>query len=180
VGLFSCSAGLFLLTIFTFCYFFTTCNFHKLLFTVEKGQSLYCIHCARGELERVHLDFFSFFFFYYWGGGGWRLMFFFPLDIWKGGRRMGERGTFFFWKCFFHCGEAREGKGVIFFTNSLWDKGKGASWFFFLFLLLRGRGVEVNVFFFLHLTCGRRKGKGWFFIFYLILFFHCGVARDRG
>ncbi len=27
----------------------------------------------------------------------------------------------FFWKCFFHCGEGREGKGVIFFTNSLWD-----------------------------------------------------------
>jgi hypothetical protein len=27
---------------------------------------------------------------------------------------------------FFHCGEAREGKGVIFFTNSLWDRGKDA------------------------------------------------------
>jgi hypothetical protein len=37
----------------------------------------------------------------------------------------GERGTFrVFWKCFFHCGKAREGKGVIFFTNSLWDRGK--------------------------------------------------------
>ncbi len=28
------------------------------------------------------------------------------------------------------------------------------------FLLFTGRGVEVNVFFGLHLTCGRRKGKG--------------------
>ncbi len=32
--------------------------------------------------------------------------------------------------------------------------------FLLFFLLLRGRGVEVNVFFCLHLTCGRRKGKG--------------------
>ncbi len=32
----------------------------------------------------------------------------------------------FFWKCFFHCGEGREGKGVIFLTNSLSDGGKGA------------------------------------------------------
>jgi len=30
-------------------------------------------------------------------------MFFFPRNIWVGGRRRGERGTFF------HCGEAREG-----------------------------------------------------------------------
>jgi hypothetical protein len=82
-------------------------------------------------------------------------MFFFSPDIWKGGRRKEERGTFrVFWKCFFHCGEAREGKGVIFFTNSLWDgervhRGKGCTLiFFFFFLLLRGRGVEVNVFFF--------------------------------
>jgi hypothetical protein len=44
-----------------FCYFFTVCNFLKLLFTVEKGQGLYCIHCARGE--KVRLDFFPFFFF---------------------------------------------------------------------------------------------------------------------
>ncbi len=39
--------------------------------------------------------------------------------------------------------------------------------------------MEVNVFFCLHLTCGRRKGKGKGF-FFLILFFHCGVARDKG
>jgi hypothetical protein len=44
----------------TFVTFFTACNFHKLLFTIEKGQGLYCIHCARGE--RVHLDFFPYFF----------------------------------------------------------------------------------------------------------------------
>jgi hypothetical protein len=41
--------------------FFTACNFQQLLFTVEKGQGLYSIHCAMGELERVHLDFFFFF-----------------------------------------------------------------------------------------------------------------------
>jgi hypothetical protein len=28
---------------FTFCYFFTACNFHKLFFTVEKGQGYYFI-----------------------------------------------------------------------------------------------------------------------------------------
>jgi hypothetical protein len=71
-----------------FVIFFTVCKFHKLLFTVEKGQGLYCIHYARGE--KVHLDIFSFFF-------------------------------------------TVEGEG---------------------------RGVEVNVFFCFHLTCGRRKGKG--------------------
>jgi hypothetical protein len=27
---------------------------------------------------------------------------------------------------FFHCGKAKEGKGVMFFTKSLWDGGKGA------------------------------------------------------
>jgi hypothetical protein len=32
--------------------------------------------------------------------------------------------------------------------------------FFLFFLLLRGRGVEGNVVFCFHLTCGRRKGKG--------------------
>ncbi len=40
--------------------FYIVCNFHKLLFTVEKGQGLYFIHCARGE--KVHLDFFPSFF----------------------------------------------------------------------------------------------------------------------
>jgi hypothetical protein len=44
----------------------------------------------------------------------------------------GEGYIGFFWKCFFHCGEGREGKGVIFFTNSLWDgervhRGKGST-----------------------------------------------------
>jgi hypothetical protein len=42
--------------------------------------------------------------------------------------------------------------------------------FSFFFLLLRGRGVEVNVFFCLHLTCGRRKGKGCFFFFFNFVF----------
>ncbi len=85
------SVGLFLLIFFTFCYFFllfvtfisyflllkgvrfvtffTTCNFQQLLFTVEKGQGLYSIHCATKELERVHLDF-NFFFFTVEGEGG--------------------------------------------------------------------------------------------------------------
>jgi hypothetical protein len=40
----------------------------KLLFTVEKGQGLYCIDCATGE--RVHLDFFFNFFFTVEGEGG--------------------------------------------------------------------------------------------------------------
>jgi hypothetical protein len=73
--LFSHSAGLFLLIFFTFChffllfvtfisyflllkgvrfvtfcYFFTTCNFHKLLFTVEKdqGERFYSL-CDEGK-----------------------------------------------------------------------------------------------------------------------------------
>jgi hypothetical protein len=33
--------------------FVTGCNFHKLLFIVEKGHGLGSIHCATGELERV-------------------------------------------------------------------------------------------------------------------------------
>ncbi len=46
------------------------CKFQELLFTVEKGQGLYYIHCATGELEKVHLDFFSFLFFTVEGNGG--------------------------------------------------------------------------------------------------------------
>jgi hypothetical protein len=39
-------------------------------------------------------------------------VFFFPsLEMWK---EEGGKGLIFFWKCFFHCGVAREGKGVIF------------------------------------------------------------------
>ncbi len=58
--------------------FFTACNFQQLLFTVEKGQGLYSIHCARGELERVHLDFFSFSFFLLLRGRGVEVNVFFP------------------------------------------------------------------------------------------------------
>jgi hypothetical protein len=52
-------------------------------------------------------------------------MLFFSLH-WKCGRR-GEMGTFFSGNVFFivECGVAREGKGVIFFTNSLWGEGSG-------------------------------------------------------
>jgi hypothetical protein len=45
-------------------FFFTACKFQELFFIVEKDQGLYCIHCAMGELERVHLDFFLFIYFY--------------------------------------------------------------------------------------------------------------------
>ncbi len=69
--------------------FFTNCNFHKLLFTIEKGHGLYSIHCAMGE--RVHLDFFSFFFLLLRGRGVEVNVFFFPLH-WKCGRKRGERG----------------------------------------------------------------------------------------
>ncbi len=67
---------------FTFCYFFTVCNFHKLFFIVEKGQGLYCIHCATGE--RVHLDLFPFFF-NCWGGKRAEVNVFFSpsLEMWK-------------------------------------------------------------------------------------------------
>ncbi len=50
-------------------------------------------------------------------------------------------------------------------------KGDGRDFFFFfLNLMLKrdGRGVEVNVFFCFHLTCGRRKGKGYFFFFLIV------------
>ncbi len=46
----------------TFCYFFIACNFHKLLFTVEKGQGYYfiiSIHCLGG----ASVPWFSFLFF---------------------------------------------------------------------------------------------------------------------
>jgi len=52
----------------TFCYFLTACSFDKLLFTVEKGQGLYCIHCARGKGCR--LIFFLLFFSVEGEGGG--------------------------------------------------------------------------------------------------------------
>ncbi len=51
-------------------------------------------------------------------------MFYFFCRYMKRWKEEGEEG--FRVKCFFHCGEARKGKGVIFFTNSLWDGGKGA------------------------------------------------------
>jgi hypothetical protein len=38
----------------------------------------------------------------------------------------GVRLDFFLAECFFHCGEAKEGKVVMFFTIPLWDGGKGA------------------------------------------------------
>jgi hypothetical protein len=54
---------------------------------------------------------------------------------------------------FFNCGEAREGKGVIFLQIHYGTGGRVHRGFrvqvdfFNFFLLLRGRGVEVNVFF---------------------------------
>jgi hypothetical protein len=54
-------------------------------------------------------------------------MFFFP-EIYEKVEGGGDKGVHlrFFRNVFFHCGEAREGKGVMFFTKSLWDRGKGA------------------------------------------------------
>ncbi len=47
----------------------------------------------------------------------------------------------FFWKCFFHCGEAREGKGVIFFYKFIMGRGKGCKLIFFLlFFTVEGEG----------------------------------------
>jgi hypothetical protein len=86
------------------------------------------IYCAMGE--RVQLDFFPSFFLLLRGKGVEVNGFFLPkyMKRWKKDK---ERGTFrVFWKCFFHCGEAREGKGVIFFTNSLWDGMRGVFSFF--------------------------------------------------
>jgi hypothetical protein len=40
--------------------------------------------------------------------------------------------------------------------------------------------VEVNVFFLPSFDMWKEEGKGMIFIYFLILFFHCGVARDRG
>ncbi len=46
---------------------------------------------------------------------------FFPsLEMWK---EEGGNGYIFFWKRFFHCGVAREGKGVIFFFKFIMGGG---------------------------------------------------------
>jgi hypothetical protein len=37
----------------------------------------------------------------------------------------GGKGYIFFWKCFFHCVVAREGKGVIFFYKFIMGGGVG-------------------------------------------------------
>ncbi len=117
-GLFSHSAGLFLLTFFTFCYssllflllvsfvsyflllkgvrFVIFCYFLLLLvilinyFLPLKRAKVYILFIAR-QGKGCTLIFFLFFFLLL-RGKGWRLMFFFSLDIWKGGRRRGERG----------------------------------------------------------------------------------------
>ncbi len=77
-GLFYCSGGWFLLTSFHFLLlfvtfllfkvhclllfvtFFTPCNFHKLLFTVEKGQGIVLLHLFIVQGEGVCLDLFIF------------------------------------------------------------------------------------------------------------------------
>ncbi len=54
----------------------------------------------------------------------------------------GGKGVFFFfWKSFFHYGEAREGKGVIFCTKFIMGGGKGYTLiFFFFFFNVDGEG----------------------------------------
>jgi hypothetical protein len=74
--------------------FFTTCNFCKLLFTVEGGK-VSCFNLFSDYLRGQGVPLFIYFnFFYYWRGGGWRLMFFFSLsfDMWK---EEGKRVSFF-------------------------------------------------------------------------------------
>jgi hypothetical protein len=60
------------------------------------------------------------------------------------------------------------GKVIYLFFNCL-GEGVHLDFFKFFYLLLRGRGVEVNVFFLLFSTCGRGRGLVFFFKF----FFHC-------
>ncbi len=62
----------------------------------------------------MQLDFFFFFFLLLRGRGVEVNGFFFPryMKRWK---EEGGKGYIFFWKCFFHCGMVREGKGVFFF-----------------------------------------------------------------
>ncbi len=64
-------------------------------------------------------------------------VFFFPRYM-KGGRRRGERDTFrVFWKCFFHCEEAREGfTGGIFLQIHYGTIGRVHLDFFFFFFLI--------------------------------------------
>ncbi len=50
--------------------------------------------------------------------------------------------------------------------------------FFFLFFTVEGRGVEVNVFFLPSFDMWKEEGKGMILIYFI--FFHRGVARDRG
>jgi hypothetical protein len=132
----------------TFCYFFTSCNFEQLLFTGPGGPGWRVVFIVRGgNLGGCRLIFL--FYFYCWRGGGWKLMFFFPPDIWKGGRRRGERGTFrIFWECFFHCGEGREGftRGN-FLYKFIMGRGKACTGglgctliFFLLFFPVEGEG----------------------------------------
>jgi hypothetical protein len=44
-------------------------------------------------------------------------------------------------------------------------RGRGLNFF-----TVEQKGVEVNIFFLLHLTCARRKGNG--LVFFIKLFFH--------
>jgi len=133
----------------SFVTFFIGCNFDKLFFTVKKGEGEGFYSLCEGGTWKGAGWFFSYLF-YCWGGRGWKLMFFFSPDVWKGGRRRGERGTFRFLEMFF----SREGftRGY-FFTNSLWDegkgapRGKGAGWFKVEGLGFRGCSHQNWVFF---------------------------------
>jgi len=51
-------------------------------------------------------------------------MLFFSLH-WKCGRKRGEMGTFFSGNVFFIVEWLGRGRGVFFFTNSLWGEGLG-------------------------------------------------------
>jgi hypothetical protein len=78
-------------------------------------------------------------------------VFFFPRYMKKWKEEGGKGYIGFFWKCFFHRGKGRERfTGGNFFYKFIvgWGKGCTLIFLFFFFLLLRGKGVEDNVFFF--------------------------------
>jgi hypothetical protein len=104
----------------TFCYFFlllvTLINYFLLL---RRARVYIVFIVRRGKGCSLIL----FLFFLLLSGKGVEVNVFFFHRYMKRWKEEGERGTFFRVKCFFHCGEAREGKGVYFCTNSLWGEG---------------------------------------------------------
>ncbi len=111
----------------------------------------------------MQVDFFPSIFLLLRGRGVEVNVFFSPRYMKRWKEEGGEGYIGFFWKCFFHCGEGREGfTGGNFFYKFIvgWGKGCTLMFFFFFFLLLRGRGVEGNVFFLPSFDMWKEEGKG--------------------